>query len=184
MRSYGLTIDPGMSNGVCLFSWGTEQDEHFKQERLWQFPGGAPKLAQFLTVAEIEVGEDGLTYRGLPLARMVVEKFTPRSHEGFNLTQKGVEPLRGEGVLIGRGFEPFIDWQEPSAQYFMGGITLSDKKKRSREFLKLHGIYVTGKQVHQKDADDAISAELHAIAWLRKKRHMPTLVELFQEEEN
>ena len=117
----------------------------------------------------------------VPLTRMVVEKFTPRGDGEFNLTQKSVEPLRGEGVLIGRGFEPFIDWAQPSQQYFMGNsaLPLAEKKKLSREFLKLHGLHLTGSMVGQPDADDAISAELHAIAWLRRKRHMPTMVEMF-----
>lgn len=184
MRRYGLAVDPGMSNGVCLFSWGDEQDEYFKQEKLWQFEGGAPALARFLTIKRIRLTVSGeLLIGDIPLTWMPVEKFTPRSHEGFSLTQKSAEPLRGEGVLIGRGFETFIEWQEPSAQYFMGGINLPDRKKRSREFLKLHGLYVTGKLVGQKDANDAISAELHAIAFLRKRRHMPTLMELFGEDD-
>ncbi|HEY9525054.1 MAG TPA: hypothetical protein VIR33_17585 [Thermopolyspora sp.] len=181
MRSYGLSIDPGMSNGVCLFSWGGEQDEYFKQEGVWQFPGGAPALARFLDWEGAMVEYGTPTFKGRPLARLVVEKFTPRGDGEFNLTQKSVEPLRGEGVLIGRGFEPFIDWAQPSQQYFMGNsaLPLAEKKKLSREFLKLHGLHLTGSMVGQPDADDAISAELHAIAWLRRKRHMPTMVEMF-----
>jgi len=192
MREYALAIDPGMSTGLCLFSYGDEQDEPFRQERLWQFRGGAASIRKFLTYTDTRpIG--GALYMGIPplgvpgsgtirLSRLVVEKFTPRPHETFSLTQDSVEPLRGEGVLIGLGLEEFIDWREPSQQYFMGGATLAEKKKRSREFLKLNGIYATGKTVGQPDADDAISAELHAIAWLRKKRHMPTLVELFTPE--
>lgn len=182
-RSYGLSIDPGMSNGACLFSWGTEQDEFFKQEDLWQFPGGAPGLAQFLDAMEVRVLHGHPMIGSTLLTRLVVEKFTPRSGGEFALTRKSAEPLRGEGVLIGRGLLRFIDWGEPSQQYFMGGATLPEKKKRSREFLKLYGLYVTGSMIGQKDADDAISAELHAIAWLRRKRHMPTLVELFTPED-
>lgn len=185
MRSYGLAIDPGLSTGVCLFSWsGDDAEGHFKQEALWQFTGGAAGLARFIDQFELRVTDDGeLRMKNQRLTRLVVEKFTPRANEGFSLTLKSVEPLRGEGVLIGRGLGPFIDWAEPAHQYFMGGTSLADKKKRSREFLKLHGLHVTGSMIGQKDADDAISAELHAIAWLRRKRHMPTLVELFQEED-
>lgn len=193
MTSYGLSIDPGMSSGVCLFSWdGDYLGGAFKQEKVWQFSGGSPNLALFMERMKLrDVGGTlffggARTLTGIPqvkLERLVVEKFTPRGGAGFSLTQASAEPLRGEGVLIGRGMLPWIDWQEPSYQYFMGGEGLSEKKKRSREFLKLNGLYVTGSTVGQKDADDAISAELHAIAWLRRKRHMPTLVELFQKED-
>lgn len=191
MTSYALSIDPGMSSGVCLFSWdGPHLGGAFKQEKVWQFSGGSPNLALFLETAELEDQRGELWFGGgksvFPLVhieRLVVEKFTPRGGAGFSLTQASAEPLRGEGVLIGRGMLPWIDWQEPSYQYFMGGEGLSEKKKQSREFLKLNGLYMTGSTVGQKDADDAISAELHAIAWLRRKRHMPTLVELFQKED-
>ena len=172
----GLAIDPGLSTGMCLFSFG--DDQSFKQERMWQFNGGAGGLARALDMLAIDA-DPGMYISGEILDVLVVEKFTPRGGPGFSLTQASAEPLRGEGVLIGRGFEPFISWAEPSQQYFMGGTDLAEKKKRSREFLKLHGLYLTGKTVGQKDADDAISAELHAIAWLRRKRHMPTLLALF-----
>lgn len=182
MRKYGLSIDPGVSTGVCLFSW--DDDEPFKQEALWQFGGGAHGLALFLNAKNVEITSHVAWFGDTPLDRIVVEKFTPRNNSSFGLTQDSVEPLRGEGVLIGRGLGAFITWQAPAAQYFMGGADLKDRKKRSREFLKLNGLYATGKTVGQKDADDAISAELHAIASMRKMRHMPTLVELFQPEED
>lgn len=189
MRHYGISIDPGMSTGVVLFSWGGEQDEYFKQEEVWQFDGGARMLTVFLETRLVAHPGDAPMFYGkridrmVSIERIVMEKFTPRGGPGFSLTQASSEPLRCEGVMIGRGLETYIDWQEPSVQYFMGGADLRDRKKRSREFLKLHGIYLTGKAVDKKDADDAISAELHAIAWLRRKRHMPTLVEFFFSEE-
>lgn len=190
MKQYGLSIDPGMSTGICLFSWDDPDyiDGAFRQERLWQFVGGADFLARWLEnfakLSPDAIGFPVMEYAGLPviISALVVEKFTPRPHETFSLTQKAVEPLRGEGVLIGRGLLPYIRWREPSQQYFMGGSDLADKKKRSRDFLKLNGLYVTGKNVDAPDADDAISAQLHAIAFLRNIRHMPTINEFFGEE--
>jgi len=182
----GLSIDPGMMTGVCLFSW--DYDKPFKVEGVWQFDRGAPGLYAWLEQYRVRVS----TGRGVrpmmwlgenKLDALVVEKFTPRSGGEFSLTQASSEPLRGEGVLIGRGLETYINWGQPGQQYFMGGEDLAAKKKRSREFLKLHGFGLTGKDVGQKDANDAISAELHAIAWLRRMRHMPTLLELFGEED-
>lgn len=199
MRHYALSVDPGMSNGVCLFSYGDDETEYFRQEALWQFGGGAPALADFLwthlqvrenrkghlTMAGAWVREPNPLVPRIHLEALVVEKFTPRGGAGFSLTQDSAEPLRGEGVIIGQGFLEYVDWAEPSQQYFMGSPTapLAMKKRLSREFLKRYGLYVTGSMVGQKDADDAISAELHAISWLRRRRHMPTLIELFQPEE-
>ena len=187
--SYGLSFDPGMSSGICLFSWDTEKP--FQQEALWQITDGAQGLSDWLDREGVKVyrDDDGKHHaeigkvRPIRLDRIVSEKFTPRKHESFALTLDSVEPLRGEGVLIGRGLAPLIAWAQPSAQYFMGGVDLKDKKRRSREFLKQNGLYVTGKHVGQKDADDAISAELHAIALMRRMRHMPTLFELFPDDE-
>lgn len=185
----GLSIDPGGSNGACLFTYG--ERKAFKVMGVFQFPHGAHGLAAWLNQKNIHVENDG---GGNPFAlhsawgrldTLVVEKFTPRTHEGFKLTLDSVEPLRGEGVLIGRGLESFIDWAPPSAQYFMGDqrLPLPEKKKLARAFLKEHGMLPTGKTVGQPDANDAVSATLHAIAWMRRTRHMPTLLELFGEEE-
>lgn len=178
----GLSIDPGMSNGVCEFEWG--DDEPFKPLRLLQFAGGAPMLAKVLDKLNVRVtgDDDEMAIGPATLHALVVEKFTPRSARAgaeFSLTRDSAEPLRGEGVLIGRDLERFIQWGEPSQQYFMGGESLPEKKKRAREFLKLNGLHLTGSMVGQGDADDAISAELHAIAWLRRQRHMPTLRRFF-----
>lgn len=178
---YGLSIDPGMSNGACLFTWSDYMP--FKPVKLWQFPLGADGMSMWLDHMDIHTLGTKIYIGQRQLDALVVEKFTPWNdpRKEFKLTQKSVEPLRGEGVLIGRGFDPFIQWAQPSQQYFMGSseLPLEQKKKLSREFLKLNDFYITGSTVHGKDADDALSAELHAIAWLRRKRHMPTMKALF-----
>lgn len=178
MTKYGLSVDPGMSTGVCLFSWG--HDQPFSRDLVWQFDGGAGGLHKFLDEKDLRVEGDQLPRFGdIKLDAIIVEKFTPRGGPGFSLTQAAAEPLRGEGVLIGHQLEPFISWAEPSAQYFMGGTNLADRKKRAREFLKKHDLHLTGRLVQQKDADDAISATLHAVAFMRKIKHKPTLDAMF-----
>jgi len=183
--TYALAIDPGIENGACLFSFG--DDQSFTVEKLWQFPFGAPGLGVWMDSVGLTVDEDrrSMFIGGEQLGHLVVEKFTPRPSETFKLTQKAVEPLRGEGVIIGKGFNRFIEWAEPSQQYFMGNseLPLDEKKRLSREFLKLNGIYPTGKTVGRPNADDAISATLHSVAWLRRQRHMPTIAALFGEKE-
>lgn len=183
-----LAIDPGLENGACLFTFG--QDQPFTVEKLWQFPLGAPGLSMWMDGVGLAVSrgrgiEPRMEIEGRRLDHLIVEKFTPRPSETFKLTQKAVEPLRGEGVIIGKGFNRFIEWAEPSQQYFMGSseLPLDVKKKLSREFLKLNDIYPTGKTVGRPNADDAISATLHSVAWLRRQRHMPTITALFGEKE-
>ena len=185
----GLSIDPGMSTGMCEFTWG--DDEPFKPVSLLQFSGGAGTLAKVVKHLRLSVDRDGTMMmrdedddgESGVLDALVVEKFTPRSARAgaeFSLTRDSAEPLRCEGVLVGLGLEDQIEWGEPSMQYFMGGADLKERKQRARAFLRENGLYTTGSMVGQKDADDAISAELHAIAWLRRKRHMPTLQALFR----
>lgn len=190
----GLSIDPGMSNGACLFTFG--DDEPFTPIKLWQFPRGAEGLRLWAEYVELEPkyrlghlhGEAPISalYSGAHLDALVVEKFTPRQNEEFKLTQDSVEPLRGEGALIGRGLGPLIQWAEPSQQYFIGSPDLpkAEKRKLSKAFLETNGLKIVGSMVGNKDAEDAISAELHAIAWLRRQRHMPTMRALFGRKES
>lgn len=181
----GLSIDPGMSNGLCLFSWG----DRYGFRRVWakQIDGGAEGLAATLEALALRARHDVDEHKGyamiggMRISALVVEKFTPRQNDGFALTRDSVEPLRGEGVLLGQGFGPLIKWAEPSQQYFMGDSRLPKdrKKKLAIQFLKEHALHLTGSEVGQKDANDAISATLHGIAYLRRIRHRPTLLELF-----
>lgn len=182
----GLSIDPGLSTGVCLFEWS--ETEPIRVLDTWQFGHGAAGLSAFLDEHNVAVskgvgkGSERLPrIAGKALDSFVVERFTPRQNEMFAHTRESVESLRGEGALISRQFMPFIEWAEPSQQYFMGGsdLPLTQKKKLARDLLRRHGLHSTGKSVGQKDADDAISATLHAVAYLRRARHRPTLEALF-----
>lgn len=179
MKRHGLAIDPGLSTGVVLFSW--TDDEPYKRVAAWQLIGGAAGLCEFLeTQGFVSSREAGLTrFLDLPIHALVVERFTPQGNTAYSLTEASVEPLRCEGALIGLGVrDQDIAWQRPAAQYFMGGRGEA-AKKASREFLKAHGLYLTGKMVGARDADDAISATLHSLAWMRSARHRPTLEALF-----
>lgn len=114
---------------------------------------------------------------------LVCEKFTPYQ----SLTLASAEPLRIEGWLVGTGKIPDYKnqefWPQPAAQYFMAdsGDSLATKKKKAREFLKKHDLYVTGGKVGRKDSNDVTSATLHAIWYMVKIRHMPTMKKYFGE---
>ena len=115
---------------------------------------------------------------------VICEKFTPRPNGKGGLTLASVEPLRIEGHLVGSGIMPdYPDkaWRQPSSQYFMcptRGVTLPEKKKSANKWLRENGFYFTGKDVGCKDADDARSATLHALSYLRKF-HKPTQLAFF-----
>ena len=122
------------------------------------------------------------------LGEVICEKFTPRPNGKGGLTLASVEPLRIEGHLVGSGIMPdYPDkaWRQPSSQYFMcptRGVTLPEKKKAANKWLRENGFYFTGKDVGCKDADDARSATLHALSYLRKF-HRPTQEKYFKEEQ-
>lgn len=179
---YALAIDPGLSTGVVLFSWAGGRA--FERTDVWQFGGGAEGLRDWLDAHGVGVNAKGCFIYGagqMPLEAIVVEKFTPQQSGAFNLTEGSVEPLRCEGVLISRADRAAYVWQRPAAQYFMGGTSAADRKKRSRDFLRAHDLYLTGSMIATPvpDADDAVSATLHAIAYLRGIRHLPTLEGFF-----
>lgn len=175
----GLTIDPGLETGMCLFEYGDEEAFHVKH--LWQFGEGAEGLAAMLKRLDLQVWPTYLTLGPYQVSNLIVERFTPRPNENFAPTRKSVEPLRGEGVLLGLALGPHIQWREPSQQYFMSppDTPLTQKKKDARAFLETNGIKPTGSSVGRPNADDAISATLHSISWLRAQRHMPTLRKFF-----
>lgn len=188
MKYLGMAIDPGMMNGLCIFSWG--DDEPFAVEHVFQYGGGAVGLKNLLRgTVYYEERPDGppiMFLKDQHLDALIFEKFTPRpisEESGFHLTRKSAEPLRCEGALIGLGLDDYgaVQFAEPSQMYFIGdpSAPLATKRKRSRAFLKQHGMLVTGGMVMQEDGNDANAATLHAIAWLRRRRHMPTINALF-----
>ena len=92
---------------------------------------------------------------------------------------------RIEGVLEYLGVMPPYDktekrWQQPQLQYFCGGKSKIEKRRKSKDWLKEHGLYLTGKYVGCKDAEDVISSQLHAFAYLRGIKHRPTLLHYFR----
>lgn len=111
----------------------------------------------------------------------VAEKFTARgSGNAFAYRTDALEPLRVEGAMIALGIDPV--WQSPQSMYFMipSGFK-GNKKSLMHKWLKEKGLYVTGKDVGCKNADDARSAIAHAIVYLRNQKHKPTLEKYFRE---
>lgn len=177
---WGIAIDPGVSTGIVTFTWS--DDQPYERTSVMQVTDGAEGLADWLEKHEVRysLARKRWLFRERPIDAFVMEKFTPHENAGHALTERSVEPLRCEGVVIAAGHSrQHVHWQQPAAQYFSGGTTPAGRKKASREFLKTHLLYLTGSQVGQPDADDAISATLHSIAYMRRIRHLPTLEKFF-----
>ena len=178
--TYLLSIDPGVSSGVVLGQY--TKTEPYTPIKSWQLSGGLTGATKFL-----DTHYSGLTWgwvvKGRPYypVTVICEKFVPLNNKGFGHTLKSVEPLRIEGALIALGIMPeylpehYDVWPRPASMYFMGGANKREKLQRSRAWLKEHGLLLTGKDVGQADADDAISATLHAFAYLLHQRHRPTM---------
>lgn len=162
-----LSIDPGLSTGIALGEYTAT--EPYRRIASWQPRGG---LAGFLAWWEQERPE---------FDEAVAEKFVPLDHAAFGHTLDSTLPLVIEGAIVALGIMPSYpegDWARASAQYFMAapGDPLAVKKKKAQEFLKRHGLWATGKPYGHTDGADVNSATLHAIASLRRARHMPTLL--------
>lgn len=172
-KQYDIWVDGGVSTGIALVSYS--DTEPLKVEQVWQVGNGVRGFLDWYWLHSFELPTPDMTYFS--------EKFTPRQ----SLTLAASTPLLVEGAMIGLGLIPTYEedptrYGHPSAQYFTGGTSLTDKKKRSNAWLKAHGFYFTGKDVGQKDADDCRSAVRHAIAHRRREKHLPTLNAYFKEE--
>lgn len=110
-------------------------------------------------------------------ATVIAEKFNARGQgNGFSYTTDSLEALRVEGAIIAKGLDPI--WCQPAQQYFAGGESASSTTNAHR-WLKANGLHITGKDVGCKDANDARSATLHCISYLRRTGHLPTLQRFF-----
>lgn len=165
-----LSIDPGMSTGIVLSE--VQSSGRLKILHQEQTTGGLVDAVHGILYAY---------YKTDDRPAVICEKFTPRPHgggSGFDLKQ--VEPLRIEGYLVGTHFiedyKPGLPvWRQPHAQYFCGGDTQPEKRKRAKDFLRQHDLYVTGKEISAPDSEDVTSAMLHTLGYLRDIRHRPSL---------
>lgn len=178
MTEYVLSIDPGLSTGVALLSY--EDDNPAQLVEGWQFTGGVVGLTEWLMeslVDETVILPMGRVITGV---RILSEKFTARATKGFSYTTASLEPLRGEGALIALGLMPDYSvaekrWRDPAFQYFAGGTSKAEKKRRQHAFLKANGFYRTGKNFGTADADDFRSAASQGIVYIaRELKHRPT----------
>lgn len=189
-----ISLDPGVSTGLIAGTYS--DDTPFELTHAFQIEGGVEGFVKNVRMLRgdygeygtLAVGDLGLTpspffdlweenFDGDPeeVGTAIVEKFNARgsANAGFSYTSKSLEPLRIEGALIAMGVP--ITWVQPPQQYFLPGKDKAEKKKRQHAWLKENGYYIAPKDVGCSDADDARSATAHAISWLRRQKHRPTL---------
>lgn len=194
-----ISIDPGMSTGIIVGTYS--DDTPFELTHAFQIEGGVEGFLKNVRFLRGDYGEYGTLAIGNLISPsdffdiwsedgegeiqetgdVLVEKFTARGAAAgpFALRTEALEPLRVEGALIAMGFP--TTWVQPPQQYFLPGKDKAEKKKRQHAWLKENGFYIAPKDLGTKDADDARSALAHAISWLRRQKHKPTL-DLFRKE--
>lgn len=191
-----ISIDPGMSTGVIIGTYS--DDTPFELTHAFQIEGGVEGFVKRCYTDYIHVNGSTVSRFFLPIGgvtlgpdlTVLVEKFTARGAAAgpFALKTDALEPLRIEGALIAMGVP--ITWVQPPQQYILGGKDKAEKKKRQHAWLKENGYYIAPKDVNEtpelakkNKADDARSATAHAISWLRRQKHKPTL-DYFRKEDD
>lgn len=173
---YVTWFDPGVSTGV-VSGWFNDT-HHYEPRQIWQIPGGQEGLIDWL-----EEGWPG--HYGEIIGS---EKFIPRPIEGGSHTLESTYPLVQEGLLVGRGIMPPYPrghWQPATSQTLRRSPDNDPDKNRklSDELLQRLGLWLTGTDVGQPDANDVISATKHVIWFLtRTLKHKPTLEWVYGEE--
>lgn len=162
-----IAIDPGQMTGV--FVGGYSETEPLERTAYAQIPGGLAGFSEWLS-HKFEVGYIWDT--------IVSEKFSTRPmSRQYKLEE--LEPIRIEGMLAWV-FEQEIVWQAPAKMVLRQGSTQAERKRKSDDVLRDGGLWLTGKDVDYKDANDANAAAKHALAYMRSIKHAPTLAHYFQ----
>lgn len=151
-----LSLDPGKQTGIAAGFYGDNQP--YTLLKVWQVSDGVTGFINWWKTdgtKEIKLREWGF----MQPTQIVSEKFILRS----NAFVADTEPLLIEGALQALWSLP-VAWQQRS-----------DKSLVTDQTLRENGLWHTGKQVQWKDARDTNDAIIHALAYLKKNKHIPTL---------
>lgn len=144
-----LSIDPGKATG-----WALGKFTPSAPYRLVSAGITHDGLQGFLDWFKLPHGDDVI----------VCEKFILRNN-GF---VPDTTPLLIEGALSALVGINRVNWQ-----------LRSQKSIVPDALLKNHGLWLTGRDVGHEDARDAMDAIIHALAWLARQKHRPTLEKYF-----
>lgn len=154
-----MSIDPGKSTGVAFGTYSDTQP--YELVDVFQIPGGIVGFNEWLHNNHFTNLDEDYT--------VVSEKFVLRSSNAF---VADVEPVRIEGLMYAYWGDRVIYQQR------------SDKTLVDDRILKEHGLWQTGSQHGWADGRDANDAIIHAIAYLKKQHHKPTLLHFFKPKED
>jgi hypothetical protein len=150
-----LSIDPGKQTGIAIGHYG--DNEPYTLIKVWQISDGVTGFIEWWNKTGKQWKND---------ATIVSEKFVLR---GSNKFVADLEPVKIEGAMQALGIKPV--WQ-----------LRTDKMFVTDELLKEHNLWQTGKQFGWKDGRDANDAIVHALAYLRKGKHLETLKQYWSKE--
>jgi len=173
-----LFIDPGKTTGAALGYY--DAITPYRRIDAWEIQGGLRGFLEWWENINLGAMGGSEVCKQVLFAEKGAEKFVPISHGSFSHTLDSTLPLVIEGALITLGLMPdYPDpaWRSPAKMYFMGapGDSLATKKKKAQTMLKAHSLWATGKEHGHTDGADVVSATLHSIAYLRDRKHAPTL---------
>lgn len=151
-----LSLDPGKQTGIAAAVYG---DNHpYELLNVWQISDGVTGFINWWkTIGTPLIRKH--EWEWLQPTQIVSEKFILRN----NAFVADTEPLLIEGALQALWSLP-VTWQQRS-----------DKTLVPDNILRENGLWHTGKQVGWKDARDTNDAIIHAMAYLKKNKHIPTL---------
>jgi hypothetical protein len=170
-----LMFDPGVSTGITYWEWTDKRIAIPVHD--WQIYGGTEALDQWI---------DEHWYLIRSVTHIGSEKFIPRPLPGMSHTLESTYPLVQEGILIAREVMPHYPnprWQPATCQYPVGGDTPEERKRRMDDLMKRAGLWQTGVNAGDSDANDILSARRHMVYLLtRRIRHQPTISWFYGEE--
>lgn len=156
-----LSIDPGKVTGFALGHY--TDDAPWTLDKVWVTHEGVLGFSDWYWNRSLDSDfEDQTT---------IMETFVLRDNP-FLASLDGVEVIgfaKGLG-MVGR-------WQSRTAKSF----SRTDKKAADK-LLKAHGLWKTGKQVGHTDGRDVNDAIIHALAYMKHIKHVPSMLKYFPEE--
>lgn len=167
------TIDPGMSTGITLGHF--DDSTPYTRDEFWQIEGGRDAFDAWMW-GHVSLPQSGVKW--------VCEKFTPRPMQRSFKTDE-LEPIRIEGTLETWAYDPdpawgfSIIWQRPDRMVLRKGDSTAESKRLSDNLLREKGLWLTGKSVGCKDANDVNAATKHALAYMRFINHQPSIEKYF-----
>lgn len=148
-----LSFDPGLQTGIAVGTY--EFDQPYELVDYWQVPNGLDGFLDWLKEHRRDFSLD-------PDITIVSEKFVLRSQRFVADTT----PLLIEGAMRALEMNPVFQLR-------------TDKVLVPDRILKENGLWVSAKYVQHTDGRDANDAIIHALAYLFKQKHKPTLKRYF-----